>query len=77
MSTQHTSGLPPSLIVSSRDFDRLEAMLESPALRQQPAAIALMDELNRAEVRPPEQIPETVITMHSTVDFIDEMTGEP
>lgn len=76
MSTQHTSGLPPSLIVSSRDFDRLEAMLESPALRQQPAAIALMDELNRAEVLPPEQIPETVITMHSTVDFIDEVTGE-
>lgn len=76
MNTQHASGLPPSLIVSSRDFDRLEALLESPALRQQPAAIALMDELSRAEVRPPEQIPDTVITMHSTVDFIDEMTGE-
>jgi regulator of nucleoside diphosphate kinase len=76
MSTQHSSGLPPSLIISSRDFDRLEAMLESPALRNQAAAIALMDELNRAEVLPPEQIPETVITMHSTVDFIDEVTGE-
>jgi regulator of nucleoside diphosphate kinase len=76
MNTQHTSGLPPSLIVSSRDFDRLEALLESPALRHQPAAIALMDELSRAEVLPPEQIPETVITMHSTVDFIDEVTDE-
>ena len=76
MNTQHTSGLPPSLIVSSRDFDRLEALLESPALRHQPAAIALIDELRRAEVLPPEQIPETVITMHSTVDFIDEVTDE-
>lgn len=76
MSTQRTSGLPPSLIVSSHDFNRLEALLESPALRHQPAAMALLEELNRAEVLPPEQIPDNVITMHSTVDCVDELTGE-
>ena len=52
MSTAHTSGLPPSLIISSRDFNRLEALLDSPALRRLPAAVALMNELNRAEVLP-------------------------
>ena len=75
------SGLPPSsvappLIVSSRDFNRLEKLLDSPALRRHPAAIALMDELNRAEVRSPEQIPEAVVTMHSTVECEDELPGE-
>ena len=75
------SGLPPSasappLIVSSRDFNRLEKLLDSPALRRHPAAIALMDELNRAEVRPPEHIPEAVVTMHSTVECEEELTGD-
>lgn len=74
------SGLPPSdnrppIIVSSRDFNRLEQLLDSPALRRHPAAIALMDELNRAEVLPPEQIPEGVVTMHSTVQCQDELAG--
>ncbi|MFT3761750.1 MAG: nucleoside diphosphate kinase regulator [Pseudoxanthomonas sp.] len=76
MNASHTSGLPPSLIVSRRDFDRLEALLDSPALRRHPAALALMDELNRAEVMPPEKIPDTVVTMNSTVDCIDEIGGE-
>lgn len=76
MSTRHTSGLPPSLIISSHDFNRLEALLEPLALRHESAAVALLDELNRAEVLPPEQIPDNVITMHSTVDCVDEATGE-
>ena len=81
MSTASTSGLPPSrtapaIVVSSRDFNRLEQLLDSPALRRHPAAIALMDELNRAEVLPPDQIPEGVVTMHSTVECEDELAGE-
>lgn len=76
MNTAHTSGLPPSLIVSSRDFNRLEALLDTPVLRRHPAAVALMNELNRAEVLPPEQVPDGVVTMHSSVDCIDELTGE-
>ena len=44
------SGLPPSITVSTFDMDRLDAMLESPANSQTPAARALADELNRATV---------------------------
>ena len=76
MSNQPTSGLPPSLIISSRDLARLEALLDSPVLSRHPAAIALMDELNRAEVLPPERVPADVVTMHSRVECEDTATGE-
>lgn len=76
MQSQPTSGLPPSLIISSRDFNRLEQLLDTPALRRHPAAIALMDELNRADVVAPEDIPDGVVTMHSTIECIDELHDE-
>ena len=76
MSNQTASGLPPSIIVSARDLARLEALLESPALSRQPAAIALLDELNRAEVLPPDQVPAEVVTMHSEVECEDMASGE-
>lgn len=76
MSDQSTSGLPPSLIISSRDLARLEALLDSPVLSRHPAALALLDELNRAEVLPPEQVPADVVTMHSRVECEDIATGE-
>lgn len=81
MQTVPTSGLPPSaiappIIVSSRDFNRLEQLLDSPALRRLPAAMALTEELNRAEVVPPDKIPAGVVTMHSTVECEDEITSD-
>ncbi|WP_024869464.1 MULTISPECIES: nucleoside diphosphate kinase regulator [Pseudoxanthomonas] len=76
MTNVPASGLPPSLIISSRDLARLEALLDSPVLSRHPAAIALMDELNRAEVLPPEQIPADVVTMHSQVECEDMASGE-
>lgn len=76
MTNVPASGLPPSLIISSRDLARLEALLDSPVLSRHPAAIALMDELNRAEVLPPEQVPADVVTMHSQVECEDMASGE-
>ena len=70
------SGLPPSITVSSRDLARLEAMLDSPALSRHPAAVALSQELERAQVLPPEQIPAGIVTMHSRVDCVDELHDE-
>jgi len=70
------SGLPPSITVSTLDMDRLDAMLESPAHSQTPAARTLADELNRATVLPPDQIPEGIVMMHSRVECEDEVSGE-
>ena len=73
--TSH-SGLPPSIVVSTRDMARLEALLDSPALSRHPAAVALAQELERAQVLPPEEIPEGIVTMHSRVDCEDELHNE-
>ena len=79
MNNTRTSGLPPSLpplVVSSRDMSRLEALLDTPVLRRHPAALALMDELNRADVRAPDDMPDNVVTMHSRVECEDEDSGK-
>lgn len=70
------SGLPPSIIVSSHDLARLDAMLESPVHARNPAAVTLGDELNRAQIVEPDQVPAGTVTMHSTVQCEDELTGD-
>ena len=67
--------LPP-ITVSSRDLARLEQLLDSPGLRHVPAAIALGQELERANVLAPEKMPADVVTMNSTVSCVDELSGE-
>lgn len=69
------STLPP-ITVSTRDLARLEALLESPAVRTLPAAQALGDELVRANVVEPEAMPADVVSMNSVVTCLDENTGE-
>ena len=65
----------PALVLSRLDCDRLEALLEQPA--QSGAQFdALRDELARAEVREPRDMPADAITMNSTARFRDETTGD-
>jgi len=71
MSVEH----PPPIIVSSLDLARLDALLESPSHSQNPAALALGRELDRAQILPPEKIPEGIVTMHSQVKCVDELHG--
>ena len=66
----------PSITVSRFDLVRLEALLESPALRLHPAAQALGEELGRARVVEAEAMPADVVTMNSTVTCVDEVSGE-
>lgn len=70
------SGLPPSITVSSHDLARLEAMLDSPVHARNPAASVLADELNRAQIVEPDQVPSGTVSMHSTVQCQDELTGD-
>ncbi|RRU16356.1 nucleoside diphosphate kinase regulator [Stenotrophomonas sp. 278] len=71
-----SSGLPPSITVSSHDMDRLDAMLEAPAIAQSPAGQALAQELNRATVVAPDQMPKGIVMMHSRVECEDELHGD-
>ena len=68
------SGLPPSLIVSRLDCDRLDALLDAlPSAG--PDSHRLREELDRADIVEPDQVPPDVITMNSVIRFVDEDSG--
>jgi regulator of nucleoside diphosphate kinase len=64
--------MKPSIIVSSQDLERIEALLDT-LPPDSPAARSLLEELDRADIVPPQEVPPSVVTMRSTVRFqIDE-----
>ena len=67
---------PPRLIISARDLRRLEALLGRPETAATETAQLLEEEIARAEVREPGDIPPDLVTMHSSVSIVDAATGE-
>ncbi len=65
----------PNIVISSLDMQRLEGLLASLAPAT-PGVDALQAELDRAEVREPQSMPTTVVTMNSVVRFEIEESGE-
>jgi regulator of nucleoside diphosphate kinase len=61
--------MKPRVTLSSLDYDRLEALLDSLPDNAFPAKAALQAELDRADIIEPEQMPPDVVTMNSTVRF--------
>ncbi len=66
----------PEIQISSRDVDRLERLMESLPRDAFPGRAELEEELARAEIVDPEEVPPTVVTMNSTVRFRVAATGE-
>jgi len=65
-----------SIQVTAADYERLRSLIETwRDTRDAAAAQALSDELDRAEVVPPEQIAGNVVTMNSRVVFEDQQTA--
>ncbi|HET8899407.1 MAG TPA: nucleoside diphosphate kinase regulator [Rhodanobacteraceae bacterium] len=64
----------PAITLSSRDFDRLDALLRGVA--DEDAHAALRDELERARVVEPAQLPAGVVSMNSIVRLADVDNGE-
>lgn len=67
----------PAITVSRLDLERIEALLDRLPAVQATAHDALRDELERATVHEPAQMPRDVVTMNSTVRFTDDAGGEP
>ncbi len=68
-----------SIHITEYDRERLAKVIESPGALDHPEPDLLMilkDELARAQVVAPEDIPSDVVTMNSTVSLIDVETGE-
>lgn len=65
----------PPIVLSSLDLERLERLLDSTSYKHLPGIDALRRELDRATVVQPTEVPPDVVTMNSTVRFVDEVTG--
>ena len=64
----------PPIIVSRLDLERLERLLDSESYKKVPGIDALRNELDRATVVEPTAVPPGVVTMNSTVRFVDDST---
>ncbi len=61
----------PTLTINELDLERLEELLERPEYRQLATARALAEELDRAALVSPKDMPADVVTMNSQVRFRD------
>ncbi|KLN97762.1 nucleoside diphosphate kinase regulator [Moellerella wisconsensis] len=66
----------PTIIINDLDAERLDRLLEQPAHADSPVADALNEELDRAEIVTPQEIPADVVTMNSTIRFQDLISNE-
>lgn len=65
----------PPITVTRLDLQRLESQLETAAVRTLPGSDLLREELERAKVVEPEAVRPDIVTMNSTVRFVDERTN--
>ena len=66
----------PAIILNELDAARLDTLLEQPAFASLPVAEALNNELDRAEMLSPANMPADVVTMNSRVKFRNLSDGE-
>jgi regulator of nucleoside diphosphate kinase len=71
-----TRGKRPEITVSTADLDRLEGLLGELRAGAPEIADGLRSELDRARIVEPEEVPKDVVTMNSTVRFVDEESGK-
>ncbi len=64
------------ITLSRLDVERIESLIDTPALRDSPAALRLQAEFDRAEVVEPSAMPHDVVSMNSAVDCVDESSGK-
>jgi regulator of nucleoside diphosphate kinase len=66
----------PEIIISSIDAERLEKLLDSLPNDGFPGREDLEEELDRAKIVAPEDVPPTVVTMNSTIRFQIKSSNE-
>ena len=66
----------PSITMSSLDWERLDKLIHMDAYSRLPGLDALEEEMERANVVEPTEVPPDVVTMNSTVEFIDDKTQQ-
>jgi len=74
-SIRPTSENPPDIVIDGGLYDRLLQLASNGLARAPEAANLLMQEIERADLRAPEQIPPNVVTIGSRVTFEDKKSG--
>ena len=64
------------ITLSRLDVERIETLLEAPALRDSPVARKLREEFDRAEIFEPAKMPHDVVSMNSSADCVDESSNK-
>ncbi|MBK6596598.1 MAG: nucleoside diphosphate kinase regulator [Proteobacteria bacterium] len=67
--------MKPEITMSRLDAERLERLLEGMRNKGFPGSAELEEEIARAKIVEPSQVPPTVVTMNSTVRFKVESSG--
>ena len=65
-----------SITLSRLDVERIEKLLEAPALRDSPIAVRLRAEFDRADIVEPADMPHDVVSMNSSADCVDATSGK-
>lgn len=65
-----------AITLSRLDVERIEALLEAPALHDSPVAARLREEIDRAAIVEPKDMPADVVSMNSSADCVDETSGK-
>lgn len=68
--------IKPPITISSLDLERIENLMMSDRFRNLPQIASLQEELERAAIVEPQEMPPNVITMNSKARFADEATKE-
>ena len=66
----------PSITMSSHSWEQLDRLVKLETYSRLTGVEALEEEMNRANVVEPTEVPPEVVTMNSTVEFIDDKTGQ-
>lgn len=75
MSMQSAAPVRPQIILSTTEAEQLSALANQMEQASPLAAELLLDEIDRAELRPDGKVPSTVVRMGSVVEFLDEAHG--
>jgi len=66
----------PELVLSAATVNRIESLAESAMQRNPAMADRLLDEIARARIVPPDDLPGNVVAIGNAVTYRDESTGQ-
>ncbi len=72
MSVSSVDTALPTVVIDEAYYDRLESLAMGSMERAQAAAERLLEELERAEVLPSEEVPQNVVNIGSEVTYSDD-----